>query len=118
MAIEQNQEIRELAYRIWQEEGCPDGHAVDHWLKAQMIWEETYRKLKPFFLTAIFSEAKSVPDFLRRSPDRDSHNIGPAGSRPSRSEDAAHGSASSAHVVGKELAKEEGVNMKTVETVK
>jgi hypothetical protein len=43
MAIEHDHEIRELAYKIWQEEGCPHGHHVDHWLRAQMIWEEINR---------------------------------------------------------------------------
>ena len=43
MEIERDEEIREVAYRIWQEEGCPHGHEVQHWLKAQMIWEETNR---------------------------------------------------------------------------
>ena len=32
--------IRQLAYRIWQEEGCRDGCEVEHWLRAKMIWEE------------------------------------------------------------------------------
>jgi len=118
MAIEQNQEIRELAYRIWQEEGCPDGRAVDHWVKAQILWEENYRRLKPFFLTAIFSSGKSVPDFLRGSRNWDSRDTDPADSPPNRFEDAAQESAGSAHVVRKELAKKEGVNMKTVATVK
>lgn len=26
--------IREIAYLIWMEEGCPSGRDVDHWLKA------------------------------------------------------------------------------------
>lgn len=41
--IDRNEEIRQLAYRIWQEEGCPDGRDVEHWLRAQMIWEEMNR---------------------------------------------------------------------------
>ena len=41
MEIERDEEIREVAYRIWQEEGCPHGQDVQHWLKAQMIWEKT-----------------------------------------------------------------------------
>jgi len=35
--------IRQLAYRIWQEEGCRDGCEVEHWLRAKMIWEEINR---------------------------------------------------------------------------
>lgn len=33
-------EIRIIAYRIWEEEGCCDGHDCEHWLKAEVIWEE------------------------------------------------------------------------------
>lgn len=43
-----DEEIRQLAYRLWQEEGCPNGCDVEHWLRAQMIWEEMKRpKNKP-----------------------------------------------------------------------
>jgi hypothetical protein len=27
--------IRERAYEIWQEQGCPDGQAAKHWLAAE-----------------------------------------------------------------------------------
>ena len=33
-------EIRLIAYNIWEEEGCCDGQDVDHWLRAEVIWEE------------------------------------------------------------------------------
>ncbi len=29
--------VRERAYEIWEEEGRPEGRAVDHWLRAR--WE-------------------------------------------------------------------------------
>ena len=48
MEIERDEEIRELAYRIWQEEGYLHGHDVQHWLKAESIWQEKRRpKSKP-----------------------------------------------------------------------
>ena len=48
MEIERDVEIRELAYRIWQEEGYPHGYEVQHWLKAETIWLEEHRpKSKP-----------------------------------------------------------------------
>jgi len=48
MEVERDAEIRELAYRIWQEEGYPDGQEVQHWLKAEAIWQEKHRpKTKP-----------------------------------------------------------------------
>jgi hypothetical protein len=33
-------EIRLIAYSIWEEEGCPDGRDSEHWLRAEAIWEE------------------------------------------------------------------------------
>ena len=40
MAIEPQEQIRELAYRIWQAEGYPHGYDLQHWLKAEAIWQE------------------------------------------------------------------------------
>ena len=34
---------RQLAYKLWQEDGHPDGYDVEHWLRAQMILEEINR---------------------------------------------------------------------------
>ena len=48
MEIEAQEQIRELAYRIWQAEGYPHGYDVQHWLKAEAIWQEDHRpKGKP-----------------------------------------------------------------------
>jgi hypothetical protein len=33
-------EIRLIAYELWQEDGCCHGHDVDHWVRAEIIWEE------------------------------------------------------------------------------
>ena len=33
-------EIRLIAYRIWEEESCPDGYDCEHWFRAEAIWEE------------------------------------------------------------------------------
>jgi hypothetical protein len=30
-----NQIISDRAYRIWESEGCPDGRALEHWLRAE-----------------------------------------------------------------------------------
>lgn len=38
--VNRDEDIRQLAYRLWQEEGCPEGRDIEHWLRAQMIWEE------------------------------------------------------------------------------
>lgn len=45
--INQDEEVRQLAYRIWLEAGCPQGADVQHWLKAQEIWLESHRPKKP-----------------------------------------------------------------------
>jgi hypothetical protein len=33
-------EIRLIAYNIWEQEGCPDGHDYEHWINAEEIWEK------------------------------------------------------------------------------
>jgi hypothetical protein len=33
-------EIRLIAYSMWEEEGCQDGHDCEHWIRAEAIWEE------------------------------------------------------------------------------
>jgi len=43
MEIGCDDEIRQLAYSLWQEEGCPHGHEVQHWLKAESIWQVKHR---------------------------------------------------------------------------
>jgi hypothetical protein len=40
-------EIKMIAYRIWQEEGCCNGNDTDNWLKAESIWEENNKPQKP-----------------------------------------------------------------------
>jgi hypothetical protein len=48
MEVKRDAEIRELAYRIWQADGYPHGYDVQHWLKAEAIWQEEHRpKSKP-----------------------------------------------------------------------
>jgi hypothetical protein len=41
--MNRDEEIRQVAYKFWQEEGCPDGYDVQHWLKAETIWLEEKR---------------------------------------------------------------------------
>ena len=33
-------EIRVIAYSIWEEEGCPNGRDCEHWFRAEVIWEQ------------------------------------------------------------------------------
>lgn len=45
-----------LAYQIWEEEGCPDGKADDHWLRAcEMVDAEI-----------AFAENQELPEWLDR----------------------------------------------------
>ncbi len=37
-------EIRLIAYGIWEQEGYVDGRDVEHWLKAEAIWEEKHKE--------------------------------------------------------------------------
>jgi hypothetical protein len=36
-------ELKLIAYSIWQEEGCVDGHDCEHWFRAETIWEQSYK---------------------------------------------------------------------------
>jgi hypothetical protein len=40
--VNRDEEIRQLAYRLWQEAGCPNGCDVQHWLRAEAIWAEIH----------------------------------------------------------------------------
>ncbi len=47
---DRDERIRKRAYRLWQEEGCPEGREAEHWDKASELVaiEENYRDtLKP-----------------------------------------------------------------------
>jgi hypothetical protein len=34
--------VKVIAYRIWEEEGRPTGRDLDHWLKAETLWDEQH----------------------------------------------------------------------------
>lgn len=38
-------EIRLIAYHIWEEEGCQDGHDCEHWFRAENLWEKKDKAL-------------------------------------------------------------------------
>ncbi|GEM_PF-599366 len=38
--MEREQEIRCIAYQLWQKEGQPEGRAVEHWLRAVQMVEQ------------------------------------------------------------------------------
>jgi hypothetical protein len=39
------EEIRLRSYLIWQREGCPEGHSLDHWLRAKAELNEEVHTL-------------------------------------------------------------------------
>ena len=41
---DREEEIRLIAYRIWEEEGRPHGRDWEHWRKAEGLWEEQHRE--------------------------------------------------------------------------
>ena len=44
--MNRDEEIRQVAYKLWQEEGYPHGYEVQHWLKAETIWLDEARPKK------------------------------------------------------------------------
>ncbi len=38
--MDREEEIRLIAYGIWEEEGYCHGHDVEPWLKAKAVWQE------------------------------------------------------------------------------
>ena len=43
---DRNDRIREIAYFLWLEEGCPEGEAQRHWLAAEALVETEFREGK------------------------------------------------------------------------
>ncbi|MBI4339558.1 MAG: DUF2934 domain-containing protein [Chloroflexi bacterium] len=39
--MEREEEVRRIAFDLWQQEGRPEGRALEHWLKAQKVMEES-----------------------------------------------------------------------------
>ncbi|HEX7474488.1 MAG TPA: DUF2934 domain-containing protein [Dehalococcoidales bacterium] len=38
-------EIRLIAYHIWEEEDCQNGHDCEHWFRAETLWEKKHNVL-------------------------------------------------------------------------
>jgi hypothetical protein len=38
--MKKDDEIRLIAYSIWEQEGCLDGRDCAHWFRAEAIWEQ------------------------------------------------------------------------------
>ncbi len=44
---DENDRVRERAYFLWLEEGCPDGQAERHWLAAETLIEDASPERTP-----------------------------------------------------------------------
>jgi len=56
-------EIRIIAYSMWEQEGCRNGRDCEHWLKAEVIWEQSQKtgaasKNEPLKKTGTFETRK------------------------------------------------------------
>jgi hypothetical protein len=38
--MDHDDKVRVIAYRLWEQEGRPDGRALDHWPKAEALWDD------------------------------------------------------------------------------
>jgi hypothetical protein len=54
--MDREDEIRLIAYTIWEDEGCCDGSDVAHWVRAEAIWQEKQAKAP-----APVSKVKTTP---------------------------------------------------------
>lgn len=45
--MDRDEEIRLIAYQIWEEEGCPHGQDCEHWVRAELIWGSHRKQQKP-----------------------------------------------------------------------
>jgi hypothetical protein len=45
--MEREEEIRLIAYQIWEGEDRPHGRDLDHWLKAEAIWQRQHGREPP-----------------------------------------------------------------------
>ena len=50
-------EIKLIAYKIWEEEGCFDGHDCEHWFRAEDIWGQ---KQKEFVVESTRMESRQI----------------------------------------------------------
>ena len=56
--------VKTLAYRLWEDDGCPDGRAPEHWARATDIVAAEMAK-------AGAKDTKAPPTWLQREPVAD-----------------------------------------------
>jgi hypothetical protein len=75
------EEIRLIAYRIWEQEGCPQGKNCEHWFRAEAIWEE---RQKPSRENSAKGLESSISSVLITPPPNHINLLSPPGKRSIR----------------------------------
>ena len=75
--------IRELAYRLWEERGRTDGHAQDDWLEAErQILSGPFQTLSPSRDSAPDVGGPAVVDAVSRGPRKRTSSSAPRPTTP------------------------------------
>ncbi|SRR5713226_8908264 len=101
--MDSDNEIRLMAYQIWEEEGHLHGRETEHWVKAEAIWQERHTEQQPLVsqpelpppaegqtraLTGSLQEALYRQDETRRSSPNHNSNKGKVPKRPRKARGA------------------------------
>jgi hypothetical protein len=62
-------EIKRIAYNLWEEENCPNDKEWEHWFRAEAIWEE-HQKIKGVTLNTETKVATLEPSNLKSKRKR------------------------------------------------
>jgi hypothetical protein len=54
-------EIKLIAYNIWEEEGCVEGRDCEHWYRAELIWQQQQQKQPKAAAGISKSAPKQIP---------------------------------------------------------
>ena len=77
----QKDDIRLIAFDIWEHEGCVNGKDCEHWFRAEAIWEDR-RKL---FRASVTKELESpIPSVLITPPPNRIELLSPPGKKSVR----------------------------------
>jgi hypothetical protein len=60
-------EIRLIAYNIWEETGCVSGNDCQHWYTAETIWEQKQQNPEP-----AVKSVKSAAAKIKKAPQKKS----------------------------------------------
>ena len=62
-------EVSLIAYQIWEQDGHPGGHALEHWFKAEAVWQKRQGQIEHTELPApmVSRERKQAETPRRRS---------------------------------------------------